>query len=290
MSLTSDAIIRPALFTALLLRGAVALVTCLLLLMPTKTPAAEPAQIEAFLKVTGFDVALQSIAQSAGEAPQMLGVEAGDFGLEWERLAEDVFDPEIMHDMALDILQQTLSSEALFHAAEFYASDLGQRLVEVENAAQLGDGGSDRAEGDRLIAQMAARDDPKIGIFQDMNRAIGGTDGAVRAVQEIQVRFLMAASAAGIIELQIDIEGLRALMKEQEAEMHRAMAASNLAHSAVTYQGFSEQDMRAYVAALKHPLMREVYELLNAVQFEIQANRFEELAHRMRDLQPVQDL
>ncbi|OIQ27836.1 MAG: hypothetical protein BM562_14050 [Alphaproteobacteria bacterium MedPE-SWcel] len=290
MSLPPDATLRPAVFTALLLRGAVALVTCLFLVLPTRTPAAEPAQIEAFLKVTGFDVALQSIAQSAGEAPQMLGAEVGDFGLEWERLAEDVFDPVIMHDMALEILQQTLSTDALFHAAEFYASDLGQRLVAVENAAQLDDGTAAREEGDRLVAQMAARDDPRIGIFKEMNSAIGGTESAIRAVQEIQVRFLMAANAAGIVELQVDVEGLRALLREQEGEMHRAMSAANLANSAVTYQGFSVEDMRAYVAALKHPLMKEVYELLNAVQFEIQANRFEELAHRMRDLQPVQDL
>jgi hypothetical protein len=41
---------------------------------------------------------------------------------------------------------------------------------------------------------------------------------------------------------------------------------------------------------LEHPLMQQVYALLNAVQYEITANRFEALAYRLQDLQPAQDL
>ena len=50
------------------------------------------------------------------------------------------------------------------------------------------------------------------------------------------------------------------------------------------------EDLRAYVAALEHPIMARVYELMNAVQYEILANRFEVLAARMRGLTPAQEL
>jgi len=36
--------------------------------------------------------------------------------------------------------------------------------------------------------------------------------------------------------------------------------------------------------------MARVYELMNAVQYEIMANRFEVLAARMAELQPAQEL
>ena len=36
--------------------------------------------------------------------------------------------------------------------------------------------------------------------------------------------------------------------------------------------------------------MQKVYQLLNAVQYEITANRFEVLAQKMAGLQPQQDL
>ena len=46
----------------------------------------------------------------------------------------------------------------------------------------------------------------------------------------------------------------------------------------------------AYAEALEHPKMRKVYELMNAVQYEIMANRFEAVAARLADMQPSQDL
>ncbi|GAB5431803.1 MAG: hypothetical protein EpisKO_11730 [Epibacterium sp.] len=282
--------LRPAAFVTVLLNGLFAAAFAVVIALPAKTEAADRDQVKAFLEITGFDVALDSIAQSAGDAPKILGADAGDFGLAWESLTAEVFDTQKMRDTALDILEQTLSAEALFFAAEFYASDLGQRLVAVENASHMNEDGGTLEAGERIVSKLVEEGDPRVALYRDMNVAIGGTETALRAVQEIQFRFLMAASAAGVIEMRIDADGLRALMKAQEGEMRREMAASSLAQSAYIYRDFTIEEVEAYVEALEHPLMQEVYELLNAIQYEIQANRFEELAHRMSDLQPVQEL
>ncbi|WP_416368360.1 DUF2059 domain-containing protein [Tritonibacter mobilis] len=282
--------LRPAAFVTVLLNGLFAAAFAVVIALPAKTEAADRDQVKAFLEITGFDVALDSIAQSAGDAPKILGADAGDFGLAWESLTAEVFDTQKMRDTALDILEQTLSDEALFFAAEFYASDLGQRLVTVENASHMSEDGGTLEAGERIVSKLVEEGDPRVALYRDMNVAIGGTETALRAVQEIQFRFLMAASAAGVIEMRIDADGLRALMKAQEGEMRREMAASSLAQSAYIYRDFTIEEVEAYVEALEHPLMQEVYELLNAIQYEIQANRFEELAHRMWDLQPVQEL
>jgi len=109
-------------------------------------------------------------------------------------------------------------------------------------------------------------------------------------LQEIQIRFLLAASAAGVIKLKVDAEGLRAMMKEQAPEMRLALQKSGLAGAAYTYRDFSDADIETYAEALEHPDMQQVYELLNAVQYEIMANRFEVLATRMADLHPSQDI
>ena len=81
-----------------------------LVLMPRAAEAAERAKIEAFLNVTGFDVALESIRLSAESAPQMLGLQAEDFGSEWTRLANDVFDVDVeltqhLHQAVLEIVR-----------------------------------------------------------------------------------------------------------------------------------------------------------------------------------------
>ena len=66
-----------------------------LLALTSPVSAADRDKVAAFLQVTGFDVALDSIAQSAGSAPQMLGIDANAFGTSWTRLAAEVFDTKL---------------------------------------------------------------------------------------------------------------------------------------------------------------------------------------------------
>nr|WP_306128383.1 DUF2059 domain-containing protein [Roseovarius sp. MMSF_3350] len=266
-------------------------VCAIALLAALQTRAADRERLDAFLEVTGFGVALDSIALAAGDAPAMLGMQTSDFGSDWSRVSEDVFDTELMQKMALDILSETLSEEHLTHAAEFYASPLGQRLVEAENASHMvEDDEAKQQEGRALVAEGVEQGDERIETLQNLNEAVDSDGNSVRAVQEIQVRFLMAASNAGILDRQLDEGALRAAMKAGEEEMRMTMKAGALANAAYTYQDFTDEELQAYLEALEHPDMQTVYQLMNAVQYEIMANRFEELASRMAEMHPGQEL
>lgn len=262
-----------------------------LVLVPVSSAAANRDRIEAFLNTTGFDVALESIALASGSAPEMLGIDPDGFGSDWTRLTEEVFDTELMHETAVSILEETLSDEALAHAVEFYASDLGQRLVEVENAAHLNeDEEAKQQEGQEIVADLVQDGSPRVEQLKRMNTAIDASGTSLRALQEIQLRFLLAASASGVIDLQLDADELRLMLRQNEAGMRQALQLSALAGAAYTYQDFSDEEVEAYAEALEQPLMQEVYELLNAIQYEIMAMRFEILAVRMADLHPAQDI
>jgi hypothetical protein len=251
----------------------------------------ERDRLEAFLTVTGFDKALESIALSAGDAPLMLGRDVSEFGGDWSRAVAEIFDIDLMHDMALGILERALEDDLLAHAVDFYASDLGQRLVVVENAAHLSDDTEGaRANGERIIADLVRQGAPRLTILQRMGPAIDPQDTSVRAVEEIQVRFLLSASAAGVLPMELDEPALRSLMADQRGELRQRMRQSGLVHAAHVYQSFSDDDLEAYVAALEHPKMQRVYELMNGIQYEIMANRFEVLARRMADLHPGEEL
>ncbi len=263
---------------------------CLFLTAVPSVRAADRDKVAAFLSVTGFDVALDSLRLSASMAPTMLGVEKGDFGSQWTRMADKVFDPQIMRAMAADFLAELLSEENLSHAAAFYASDLGQRLVEAENASHMMEDDGKIESGKALVAEMVANGSKRVEILRQMSRAIDSSGQGVRAFQEIQLRFLLAASGAGVVDLKMDEGELRAFLQSREGDLRRAMLQNGLAGSAYTYQGFSDADLEAYVAALETPQMQSVYELMNAVQFEILANRFEALAVEMAGLKPEQDI
>ena len=259
--------------------------------LPAQTRAANLEKLEAFLEVTGFDVALESIRLSADSAPQILGMEANDFGSEWKRLVAEVFETQLMHDMALEILSETLTDDMLDHGAQFYASELGQRLVAAENASHMvEDDRSKTQTGEEIIAGLVRIGSDRVETLKRMNAAIDVSGTAIASIHEVQIRFLMAAAAAGVIELQMEEPDLREAMRAQEPELRAAIQNSALAGAAYTYQAFSDEEVREYAEALEHPTMQRLYELMNAVQFEITANRYEEVAARLAGMQPSQDL
>lgn len=260
------------------------------LVLATQVWAADRDRLQAFLTVTGFDVALESIKLSAEDAPRMLGLQAEDFGAAWTLMARDVFDVDDMQADAMQILGQALSDEALTHAADFYATDLGQRLVVSENESHMRDRDDKRGQGDEILAQMMQDDPERVVIIQRMMDAIGSEEQSLRAVNELEIRFLMAAQQAGVIQLRVDEEGLRAAQAEQAEEIKQSMRASGMAASAATYRDFSNEELLTYAEALEHPLMQEVYELMNAVQHEIMADRFEAVADRLGAMGPGQEL
>ncbi|WP_170463723.1 DUF2059 domain-containing protein [Ruegeria arenilitoris] len=262
-----------------------------LALLSQQAFAASRDRIEAFLTTTGFDVALESIALASASAPQMLGIDPDGFGSDWTRLTEEVFDVEDMHNIAVSILEQTLSDDALNHAVEFYASDLGQRLVQAENASHMiEDDEAKQTEGQEIVSGLIQDGSKRVEELKRMNRAIDSSGTALRAVQEIQLRFLLAASASGVIDLQLSADELREMLRRSETGMRQALQLSALAGAAYTYKDFSDAEVVAYADALEQPLMQEVYELLNAIQYEIMAMKFEDLAARMAELHPAQDI
>jgi len=251
----------------------------------------EQADVEEFLEVTGFDVALESIRLSADSAPQMLGLQADDFGSEWQRLVREVFDTELMHDMAIEILGKALTPELLTHATDFYASDLGQRLVVVENSSHMVEDDDLKSEsGSQIIEGLEGIGSPRVAILERLNAASGSEETSLRSIQEVQIRFLLAAAGAGVIELQMDEADMRAAMDSQSDELRASLRQSALEGAAFTYQAFSDDELVSYAEALEDTMMKKVYELMNAVQYEIMANRFEAVADRLRVMQPSQDL
>jgi hypothetical protein len=256
--------------------------------MPVKS--ADRAQIEQFMAVTGFDVALESMRLSARDAPTMLGLDADDFGLSWSRLADRVFEPEALKSDALEILDKALTEDVLAHATGFYGSKLGQKLVAAENESHTLDFEDREAEGVRLAQALTARGSPQPQYFLDMAQSIGYVGATIKAYREVQVRFLMAASLAGLIDRRFDEVDLRAMLAQQDDEVRQAMSDNLIVANAFTYRDFTDREMEIYRDALAMPQMMEVYELMNAIHFTIMADRFERMAVEMVKLTPTQEL
>lgn len=252
--------------------------------------SADRSMSRAFLEVSGFDVAIKAMQTGAMNGPGIAGGDPDEFGSEWVRLAQEVFDPEEMIEDALDMMVDIMPQDLVDHGVAFYASDLGQRLVKAENAAQLVDDGVQLAEGELALTRLAEDNQDRIAEYRKMNAAIGGIDSSVRAVIEIQVRYLMSAMAAGASDIQFSEPELRAILKRQSDQLRDAIEFNSVISAAYVYDDFSDEDVVAYRKALEAPEMRQVYEVLNGIQYEVMADRYEELAARLSNLAPQIDL
>jgi len=266
----------------------VAISLLFLMVMPAK--AADRTKIAQFISVTGFDVALESMRLSARDAPTMLGLDADDFGLSWSRLADRIFEPEALKNDALEILDNALTDDVLAHVSQFYGSKLGQRLVTAENESHGLEFEDREAEGARLAQALSARGSPQPQYYLDMAESIGYVGATIKAYREVQVRFLMAASLAGLIDQRFDEVDLRAMLAQQDDEVRRAMTENLIVANAFTYRDFTDSEIEIYRDALAMPQMMEVYELMNAIHFTIMADRFERMALEMVNLTPTQEL
>lgn len=245
----------------------------------------EREKVKIFLDVTGFDVAIETIVHSADLAPQMIGVEPDEYGSEWNDIVDVVFDKTQMRNMAVELLRDKLDPAALEYAQAFYESEIGQRLVRAENASHdIRDGVVTREAGTRIVAQMVSNGDSKLETFLRMARAINVDDFAVLSANALQLHFVLSAQDAGLIATNVDESMIRSALKEREPQLRRSIQQGTLANQAYTYQGFSKEDLLIYADALEHPHMQQVYRLLNSVQYEIQASRFELLAYRLAEL------
>lgn len=258
--------------------------------MVSTAQAADEKDIREFLEVTGFDVAIASIQQGAMAGPALTGEDPDVFGRQWTKLAEEIFNPDEMVSEAVEMIGAIMPDDLLAHGAAFYGSTLGQRLVEVENESHMADDAEKYAEGEKITADLLDQDSIRIQVFREMGNAIGSTDTAIRSIVEIQVRYLMAAVAAGVSDFNISEEDLRLMLMEQSGELRRNIEVNTLVANAYAYRDLSDEELIDYLSALQNPKMGQVYEILNAVQYQIMADRYETLATRLAELQPEQEL
>lgn len=266
------------------------LAACAVLVSTLTATGADRAAAREFLEITGFDVAITSMQDSAKAGPSIAGGDPDAFGYAWVRLAEEVFEPESLIEETLDMMEAIVPDALIEHGIEFYGSPLGQKLVEAENASQSVSGDRQLAEGEVIVTRLADENPARIDVYRRMNDAIGGVQSSARAIIEVQLRYVLAAAAAGASDIQYSEAELREILGRQMDVLVEALSTNSVFGSAFVYQDFSDEEVVAYLDALEHPQMKEIYEVLNGIQYQLMGDRYEELAAKLAGLSPQTDL
>lgn len=286
-AVVARALPQPRAFLALM-AGTLAVLAALAL--PGRAATREEAQD--FLRVTGFDVALDGIALSAEDGPAMLGIDDPGFQGLWNVMAKKVFTSDEMQNIALSMLQETLTEDEMTVARDFYGSDLGQRLVKVEDMSHM-DTDPDRGDKAKAVLNelLEQKDVDRVAALERLVTALDDTGDGAKAMAEVQSRFMIAARNAGVIELRVGDDELRDMIAKQFRDLQDSDGTQRaVANAAFTYKDFTVEEIEAYADALEAPGMQKVYELMNAVQYEVMANRFEAAAGLLSGAQIGEEL
>jgi hypothetical protein len=271
-----------------LIRLMMVLLPALGLALPAR--AGDPARVEAFFAVTGFDVAIDGLQVNAMAGPGLVGDVPATFGQQYADLAREVFDPAMMRKRGVDLVAQVMSDDLLNAGAAFYASDLGQRLVAVENESQLANDDEKYSQGQAILEKLVKDDPARVQIFRDIDASLGSDEMTIRALTEVQVRFTMAAQLAGVIDGNMSEDELRQSIEEQMRAAQPQMQIYGLMDMAYTYRDISDADMQAYADELASDAMRQIYSVMNATQYQIMIERYQVLGSRLGELKPQADL
>lgn len=223
-----------------------------LLIAPLLWLLALPAWADARMTVLLDLLELREVAailQEEGQAhadalnQEMLG---GQGGPGWQMQIDAIYDADRMIEMVRRALEETLTEEALEAAIAFYSSELGGRVIEMENAARAAIAQPDVEEAARArFAELDGTDDPRLAQIARLITAGDMIDRNVSTALNSNFQFLRGLRDGGALsESEEDLLADVSADLDQVTEDTRAWL---YAYMLLAYHPLQEADLARYI-------------------------------------------
>lgn len=180
----------------------------------------------------------------------------GAGGARWQRHVARIYDPASMQRRFDAVFGPEMAADPVAQDATrgFFASERGQRIVDLELAAR-------RALLDEAVEQaarvqvdeMRRADDPRIDAIDRFARANDLIEQNVAGALNASLAFYRGMAAGGAFEGGLTEGQMLADVWSQEAEVRREMQEWLFPFLALAYQPLSDDDLQAYVAFSETP-------------------------------------
>lgn len=227
------------------------LAATLLAPLAAASAAAAPPEHEALFDALEVDrmVALmraESVAQGEELAEELFpgrGAEA------WGMSVEAIYDEGVMLGRFQDAMSAALEGGDVPAMTEFFASERGGRIVELELAAREALSDEDAEEAARATWSLMPEDDPerarRIERFIAVNDLVSEN---VEAALNANLGFFQGLAEGGALPEPMTQDEMLAQVWSTEAEVRAEMEDWLGTHLALAYEPLSDEDLDAYVA------------------------------------------
>jgi hypothetical protein len=261
-------------------RTALALLTALVALVPAATPAPEPPPIEAamtieeLMRATALDELFSQFGASIQGAPdeQRLPMPIGMRDA-WTVAVRQTFDADQMHAEFALLLDGNFTPDELAAYAEFYGSDFGIRVTEVERAVTMLPPDAQLAAQNEGLALAASADDRRNAQIDEMLELVHAeltTDIVAQSVRGMLIGMSLTDQQGDIEvpweEIDAQLQAIMPGIAEEIAMTQRAIVF-------YAYENLTEADLDEYLVFLRTEPAQKLYALVVVAAGEVIHNR-----------------
>ena len=263
----------------------------LLLLGAAEGGTGHHARAEALLRAAGVDAYLEGFAEQIGGGDNSLARSFGDMSAAWVQAADEHFAPEPMFHEMVTVFGEGLSPTDMAALEAFFASDLGRTVTEMENAAQApGREIAMKTEGSRILGDLIASDDPRLGQLTQLIDGRAAVDTGRAMAVSLNRAVLTGMVASGQLHYSMSDDQIDALVEGQRGMMRGAIQEQLFVSLAYTYRDLPDGDLDRYIAFLTSDPGRQFYARILAATETIIGARAHDFGHRLMELQSAQSL
>lgn len=261
-----------------MMRGMLRSLLSLPVLVMLALPVWADARITVLLDVIKLREAAQILrdeglvyAQELNE--DMLG---GQGGSGWQVQVDGIYDPDRLLEQMRTALAAHMEGAVLEEAITFFASDLGQRIVTLENTARIAMREPDVEEAARArYTELDGTDDPRLAQIVDFATTGDMIDRNVTSAMNANYQFMRGLADGGALDMS-QAEML-AEVNGDVAEITDDTTSWLLGFFLLAYHPLSDADLQTYASFAK----TEAGIALNAALFEGFGKAYEDISYAL---------
>lgn len=214
------------------------------------------ADLIAALQLDGVIAAMRSEGIDYGESLEA-DLFPGRGGAGWRRAVDAIYGLDAMRTRLIPALERELARmppAMLAEARGFFRSDLGQRIVALENSARLAQLDEDiKAESQRAAEALAVDDPERFALLRRFIAANDLVEANVVGALNANAAFYFGLNAAGAFADPLSEAEVLSDVAAQEEGIRAETADWIDAYLALAYQPLSDADLRRYLAFSETP-------------------------------------
>ncbi|MEM6305465.1 MAG: DUF2059 domain-containing protein [Pseudomonadota bacterium] len=213
----------------------------------------------------------EGLAHAEDLNQEMLG---GSGGTGWQVQVTAIYDPERMVELVRAALGDVLEPDELEAVIAFYASDLGTKIVSLENSARVAMGAQDVEDAARArLAELEGTDNARLAMVRALEASGDMINRNVTSAMNSNFQFLRGmADGDGV---QMSEEEMLSQVAGDIDEITEDTRGWLLSYFLLAYHPLSDAELQTYIDFLNTP----AGDALNRAYFEGFGQAFEDISY-----------